>query len=51
MKKIVLLSDTHSHIDDTILKYVKLADEVWHAGEVIKKRKSALISQNGFSTH
>lgn len=34
MKKIVLLSDTHGHIDDTILKYVKLADEVWHAGDI-----------------
>jgi len=34
MKKILLLSDTHSHIDDTILKYVKQADEVWHAGDI-----------------
>jgi putative phosphoesterase len=34
MKKILLLSDTHSHIDDTILKYVQLADEVWHAGDI-----------------
>ncbi|CAM3550063.1 phosphodiesterase [Flavobacterium saliperosum S13] len=34
MKKILLLSDTHSHIDETILKYVRLADEVWHAGDV-----------------
>lgn len=34
MKKILLLSDTHSHIDDTILKYVTQADEVWHAGDV-----------------
>ncbi|MFY0481947.1 metallophosphoesterase family protein [Flavobacterium sp. PLA-1-15] len=34
MKKILLLSDTHSHIDDTILKYVDLADEVWHAGDI-----------------
>ena len=34
MKKILLLSDTHSHIDDTILKYVKIADEVWHAGDI-----------------
>jgi putative phosphoesterase len=34
MKKILLLSDTHSHIDATILKYVKLADEVWHAGDI-----------------
>ncbi len=32
--KILLLSDTHSYIDDTILKYVKLADEVWHVGDV-----------------
>jgi uncharacterized protein len=34
MKKILLLSDTHSHIDDTILKYVIQADEVWHAGDI-----------------
>ena len=34
MTKILLLSDTHSHIDDTILKYVKQADQVWHAGDI-----------------
>lgn len=34
MKKILLLSDTHSHIDDQILKHVKNADEVWHAGDI-----------------
>ncbi len=34
MKKILLLSDTHSYIDDTILKYVRQADEVWHAGDI-----------------
>lgn len=34
MKKILLLSDTHSHIDDTILKYAAMADEVWHAGDI-----------------
>ncbi|HFS67367.1 MAG TPA: metallophosphoesterase [Flavobacteriia bacterium] len=34
MKKILLLSDTHSFIDDQILKFVKQADEVWHAGDV-----------------
>ncbi len=34
LKKILLLSDTHSHIDETILKYVKQADEVWHAGDI-----------------
>lgn len=34
MTKILLLSDTHSYIDDKILKYVKQADEVWHAGDI-----------------
>lgn len=34
MKKILLLSDTHSHIDERILHYVAEADEVWHAGDV-----------------
>ena len=34
MKKILLLSDTHSFIDDGILKYAKKADEIWHAGDI-----------------
>ena len=34
MKKILLLSDTHSHLDEKILKYVNQADEVWHAGDI-----------------
>ena len=34
MTKILLLSDTHSYIDNNILKYVKEADEVWHAGDI-----------------
>lgn len=34
LKKILLLSDTHSHIDDSILKYVEWSDEVWHAGDI-----------------
>lgn len=34
MKKILLLSDTHSYLDEKILKYVRLADEVWHAGDI-----------------
>ena len=34
MKKILLLSDTHSHLDDVILEYVHQADEVWHAGDI-----------------
>ncbi len=34
MTKILLLSDTHGHMDDTILKYAAQADEVWHAGDI-----------------
>ncbi|MCF6182389.1 metallophosphoesterase family protein [Lutibacter sp.] len=34
MKKILLLSDTHSYIDKQMLKYVKQCDEVWHAGDI-----------------
>mgnify|MGYP001815362481 CR=1 FL=1 len=34
MKKILLLSDTHGFIDSQILKFVKQADEVWHAGDI-----------------
>lgn len=34
MKKILLLSDTHSHIDERILHFVSEADEVWHAGDI-----------------
>ncbi len=34
MKKILLLSDTHGHMDDSILKYAGEADEVWHAGDI-----------------
>lgn len=34
MKKVLLLSDTHSFIDAQILKFVKQADEVWHAGDI-----------------
>ncbi len=34
MTKILLLSDTHGYIDDTILKYARQADEIWHAGDI-----------------
>jgi len=34
MTKILLLSDTHSHLDDVILKYAAQADEIWHAGDI-----------------
>ncbi|MGB8706277.1 MAG: metallophosphoesterase family protein [Gillisia sp.] len=34
MKNILLLSDTHSYIDDRILHYAEKADEIWHAGDI-----------------
>ncbi|MBU4539436.1 MAG: metallophosphatase family protein [Weeksellaceae bacterium] len=33
MKKILLLSDSHSYIDERILEYAKQADEIWHCGD------------------
>ena len=34
MKKILLLSDTHSFLDPRVLGYAKKADEIWHAGDI-----------------
>jgi len=34
LKKILLLSDTHGYIDESIMKHVSWADEVWHAGDI-----------------
>lgn len=34
MKKILLLSDTHSYMDDRILNYASGADQIWHAGDI-----------------
>ena len=33
MKKIGLLSDTHGHLDEKIMKFFKDCDEIWHAGD------------------
>ncbi len=34
MRKILLLSDTHSYMDEHILKHAANADEIWHAGDI-----------------
>ncbi|MEN7550231.1 metallophosphoesterase family protein [Rapidithrix thailandica] len=34
MKKIGLISDTHSYLDPSVLKYFRECDEVWHAGDI-----------------
>lgn len=33
MKNILLLSDSHSHLDERILEYAQQADEIWHGGD------------------
>jgi len=34
MKRIALLSDTHSHLDDRLVELLKESDEIWHAGDI-----------------
>jgi uncharacterized protein len=34
MRRILLLSDTHSHFDEKLPKYIQSVDEVWHAGDI-----------------
>ncbi len=34
MIRVSLLSDTHSYIDDQILKLCEESDEIWHAGDI-----------------
>jgi hypothetical protein len=34
MKKIGLLSDTHSFLDERIFGYFEACDEIWHAGDI-----------------
>lgn len=34
MKKVLLISDTHSHLDELLVKHINDADEVWHAGDI-----------------
>ncbi|WP_420593020.1 metallophosphoesterase family protein [Robiginitalea biformata] len=34
MTRILLLSDTHNHIDDRICAYAREVDEIWHAGDI-----------------
>ena len=34
MKKISLLSDTHSKLDERFIPHLKNSDEIWHAGDI-----------------
>ncbi|MDA3953441.1 MAG: metallophosphoesterase family protein [Bacteroidales bacterium] len=45
MKKIGLLSDTHSNVDEKILKFFTDCDEIWHAGDFGNIETADLISK------
>lgn len=34
MKKILLISDTHSYLEPSLIKHIHDADEIWHAGDI-----------------
>ena len=34
MKRIGIISDTHSHWDERYLKHFEQCDEIWHAGDI-----------------
>jgi hypothetical protein len=34
MKQVLLLSDTHSFLDERIIKHCNGTDEIWHAGDI-----------------
>ncbi|MDG1252098.1 MAG: metallophosphoesterase family protein [Schleiferiaceae bacterium] len=33
-QRILLLSDSHGHLDEAILRHARAADEIWHAGDI-----------------
>lgn len=44
MKKIGLLSDTHGHIEKSIIDFFNDCDEIWHAGDIGNISTSDIIS-------
>ncbi len=34
MTRILLLSDTHNHLDEKVFKYAEPCDQIWHAGDI-----------------
>tara|TARA_Y100001968_G_C19397754_1_gene739282 strand:+ start:15 stop:506 length:492 start_codon:yes stop_codon:yes gene_type:complete len=34
MQRIVLLSDTHNHLDQRIFSHLEKSDQIWHAGDI-----------------
>ena len=45
MKKIGILSDTHSYWDDRYLHYFESCDEIWHAGDICSVELAERLSE------
>lgn len=45
MKRIGLLSDTHSHWDDRYALHFKECDEIWHAGDIGDRKVAERLAQ------
>lgn len=45
MKHILLISDTHSHLDEALIKHINASDEVWHAGDIGSKEVTENIKK------
>ena len=44
--KILILSDTHGHLDDRIIYYTKKVDQIWHAGDIGSIELIKLLNKN-----
>ena len=44
--KILILSDTHGHLDDRIIYYTKKVDQIWHAGDIGSIKLIKLLNKN-----
>ncbi|TXB66569.1 metallophosphoesterase family protein [Phaeodactylibacter luteus] len=44
MKRIGLISDTHSYLDPAVFKYFEGCDEIWHAGDIGDPKLSDALS-------
>jgi len=45
MRRIGLLSDTHSYLDPTIFEHFQDCDEVWHAGDIGEKHVADQLAE------
>jgi len=45
MKRIGIISDTHSYWDDRYLKYFEPCDEIWHAGDICSTELAERFSE------